>query len=133
MNEKQSSPNLTKEALICGIVAILFIIVMWFIPLTTNLKVAFIILGIGIFFDVISLFYHVMTIITGRYMSGFPGVSAFFYYLFILCSQFSLVGWNETSLMPIVLYKIVDALVLLIFSMFCNFPMWFQKSREHYK
>lgn len=122
-----------NEDVICVVVALFTAVVMWLIPFAANIKIAFIIFGIGIFFDLMSLFYHVMTIVTGKYMSGFPVVGLLFYGLFLLTSQFSLVGWNETSLGRIMLYKIVDALILLVFHMICQIPMIFQKSRKHYE
>lgn len=108
------------------------VIVMWFIPSTVNVKFAFVILGIGLLFDLLSLFYNLMTILTGKYMSGFPVIGFLCYLLFLLTSKFSLVGWNETSLAHIMLYKVADALILLAFYIGCQIPMRFQKSREYY-
>jgi hypothetical protein len=133
MNEARKKFPLASEYLMLLIIAPFGLIVMWFLPASLNLKIAFAILCFGIFFDLMSLFYHVMTIVTGKYMSGFPVIGLFFYGLFILSSQFSLVGWKEASYVRIVLYKIVDALVLLAFHICCQLPMRFQKSREHYE
>lgn len=132
MSEKLNWSAFAKEVVIY-IVALLAVAAMWLLPTTTNIKIAFAILGIGIFFDLISLFYHVMTIVTGKYMSGFPVVGLFFYGLFLLTSQFSLAGWNEMSLAHALIYKVVDALILLAFHIGCQIPMRFQKSREHYE
>jgi hypothetical protein len=133
MSVKQEGSAFAREVVIYVVVALLAVVVMWLLPSNANIKIVVVILGIGIFFDLVSLFFHVMTIVTGKYMSGFPIVGLLFYVLFLLTSRFSLAGWNEISLGGIMLYKIVDALILLAFHMGCQLPMRFQKPREHYE
>jgi hypothetical protein len=112
--------------------AVLCIAGMWLLPADMNFKIAFSILCFGAFFDLVSLFYHVCTIVTGKYMSGFPVVGLIFYGLFLLTAQTPLVARHETVLTRVLLYKIVDALILLAFHLCCHLPMRLQKSRESY-
>lgn len=105
----------------------------WLLPTQYHFQAVIGLLTIGVFFDIVSLFYHVMTMVTGQYMSGFPGVSLFFYAWFLLASKFSLVALHETSLVKILLFKLVDALVLVIFSCLCQLPERFQSSRDKYR
>ena len=104
----------------------------WFLPNQYHLQVVFGILGLSILFDILSLFYHVMTILTGKFMSGFPGVSLLFYLWFLLASKFSLVAMQETALLRIVIYKLVDAVILIAFSFLCHLPTRFQGPRDRY-
>jgi hypothetical protein len=113
-------------------VAVLCIAGMWLLPANINFKIAFSILCCGAFFDLVSLFYHVSTIITGKYMSGFPVIGLIFYGLFLLTAQTPLVARHETVLTRVLLYKIVDALILLAFHLCCHLPMRLRKSRESY-
>lgn len=133
MNDGLNRAAFPKEVSTYIAVTLLAVLVMWFIPLAANIKISLVILGVGILFDSVSLFYHLMTIFTGKYMSGFPVVGLLFYGLFILTSQFSLVSRNETSLSRITLYKVADALILLAFHIACQLPMRFQKPREPYE
>jgi hypothetical protein len=101
----------------------------WFLP-DEYLYVVFFILAAGVFFDVLSLFYHTMTIITGKFMSGFPLVGLFFYVWFLLACPFAVVAPKEAGLWHIVLYKLVDAAILVVFHALCQVPMFFQRPRE---
>ena len=51
----------------------------WFLP-DKHRTVVFGLLVIGIIFDMLSLFFHVKTMVTGKFMSGFPLVGLFFYH-----------------------------------------------------
>lgn len=133
MNEELNGSGFAKEDMIYVAAALLAIPVMWLLPTSTNVKIALAILGFGIVFDLLSLYCHVMTILTGKYSSGFPVVGLLFYTLFLLTSQFSPAGWHETSPGRVILYKVADALILLSFHIGCQLPMRFQKSREHYE
>jgi hypothetical protein len=113
-------------------VAVLCIAGMWVLPVDKNFKIAFSLLCFGAIFDLVSLFYHVSTIVTGKYMSGFPVVGLIFYGLFLLTAQTPLVARHETALTRVLMYKIADALILLVFHLCCHLPMRLQKSRESY-
>ncbi len=101
-------------------------ILVWFLPKIYNIKVAGSVLGVGIFFDIASLFYHIISLVTKRRMSGFL-VSYYFYLWFIIASNFSLVGIRETQIQRILLFKLVDATILIVFSLLCHLPSRFYK------
>lgn len=50
----------------------------WFLPDGYHLMVVVGLLGLGLLFDLLSAFYHVMTLVTGKFSSGFPGVGLIF-------------------------------------------------------
>ncbi|MEG3975794.1 hypothetical protein QT970_14405 [Microcoleus sp. herbarium8] len=98
----------------------------WFVPQKYSFPVIFGALGVGLFFDVVSLFYAVMTLRTGRYMSGFPGVSLLCYAWLLVALKFPLVARHETRIDRIILFKLVDAGILYGFSFLCHLPASFQ-------
>jgi hypothetical protein len=108
-------------------------VVAWFLPDEYNRKSAFVLLSIGVAFDLLSLFYHVMTIATGKFMSGFPLVGLIFYVWFLLASRFSLVGWGETEMGRVLLFKLADLAGLAAFHAFCQLPIFLQKPRSENK
>ena len=102
----------------------------WFVPKKYYFQIISGTLGLGIFFDLVSLFYHVMTLITGRYMSGFPGLSLICYAWFLVAWKFPIVARHETQIDRIILFKLVDAGILYGFSFLCHLPARFQPLRE---
>lgn len=104
----------------------------WFLPDEYH-RIVFGLLAIGVLFDLLSLFYHVMTLATGKFMSGFPVVGLFFYAWFLLASRFSLVGWEQTELSHVLLFKLADGALLLVLHALCQLPMLLQKPRSEYK
>ncbi len=82
------------------------------LPGKFNLRVAFGLLGTGIVFDAISLFYRVLTLVTGRFSSGFPLIGLIFYFWFTLASHFSLVAPHETAPGRLLAYKMADFALL---------------------
>ena len=105
----------------------------WLVPLDYNYKFAFFLLGCGIFFDVFSFIFHVSTIITKKYSSGFGGFGLVFYGWFIVVARFSIAGRNQTTVTNILLFKVADILLLLGFHMLCHFPVKFHEPRENYE
>lgn len=105
----------------------------WFIPGEYHNLFAYSLLGIGIFFDVMSFFYHILTILTRKYMSGFPFIGLFFYGWFILASRFSLTAPEGTPFPQIIAFKAVDAFALMALHALFQSPMFLQGSREKYR
>jgi hypothetical protein len=108
-------------------------VIAWFLPDQYNRNMAVGILAMGTLFDLLSLFYHVMTLLTGKYMSGFPLVGLVFYIWFLLASRFPLMSWEETELGSLWLFKLVDGALLFGFHALCQLPMFLQKPRSEYK
>jgi hypothetical protein len=90
-------------------------------------------LGLGVMFDLLSLFYHTMTLLTRKYMSGFPYVGLLFYGWFLLASRFALTAPHETTFGRIVAFKCLDALLLIAFHGLCQSPAFLQGPRQNYK
>ncbi len=105
----------------------------WFLPDEYHRKVTIGLLAIGVFFDLLSLFYHLMTMAIGKFLSGFPMVGLFFYAWFILSSRYSLVAWGETDLDRVLLFKLADLAMLLALHALCQLPTLRQKPRSEYK
>jgi hypothetical protein len=108
-------------------------VIAWFLPEKYNRMLALGFLAIGILFDLLSLLYHAMTLLTGKYMSGFPVVGLLFYVWFLMVSRFSLVNWEETDLGRLLLFKLEDFVLLFGFHALCQLPMFLQKPRSEYK
>ena len=104
----------------------------WFLP-DEYLYVVFGALSLGVLFDLISLVAHVLTLITGRFSSGFPLLGLFMYGWFILAYRKSLLVPDETSLPWLVLYKLLDLLLLAGLHLLCHLPMFLQKPRDQYR
>lgn len=102
----------------------------WFIPGKYHFQFVFGILILGIIFDLLSLFFHSITLITRKFMSGFPYVGLFFYAWFLFASNFSLVAQQETSILRILMFKLVDATLLVAIHGLCQLPMFFKGPRE---
>lgn len=107
----------------------------WFTPGGDKYHVGFVFgfLLIGIFFDLMSLFFHSMTLATGKHMSGFPFVGLIFYAWFLIASKFSLVAYWETSPLQILQFKFCDAMLLSAFHFFCQSPLLFREWRDKQK
>ena len=104
----------------------------WLAPDDWHYSITLPILGLGVFFDLISLAAHVSTLISNKYYSGFPGVGGFFYCWFIISSRFSLVGSGGAALPRVLLFKVADAVLLLGLHVLCQSPMGLRMSREDY-
>jgi len=80
-------------------------------------------LCIGFLFDAMSIFYHAATIVTRKYMSGFPLVALFFYVGFVFTSPFALVAPKEEELSNILFYKMIDVVLLVAIHAACQSPI----------
>jgi len=101
-------------------IAAVLILIARLLPDQDNRKVTAWALGIGVVFDLLSLFYHIMTMVTGKYMSGWPGLGLIFYAYFLVASRFSLVGPSETELGRVLLFKLADLVLLVAFHALCQ-------------
>jgi hypothetical protein len=104
----------------------------WFLP-DEYLPFVFAILILGLLFDLMSLLYHVLTLVTGRFMSGFPLVGLLFYGWFVLAYRRSLLAPHEEAVGQVVLYKLLDLLLLAGLHLLFQLPMCFQGPRGKYR
>jgi len=132
MNDKRITGVLPEVASYIAII-LLSSVGAWFIPGKYHYQLVIGFLVIGVVFDLLSLFFHTMTLITRKFMSGFPFVGLFFYVWFLLASRFSLVAREETSMPRILMFKLADAALLIAFHGLCHFPMFFKGPHENYK
>jgi hypothetical protein len=124
-------PNVEIGALL-AVVAV-HSVVAWFLPEWYHRRFVLAPLAAGFCFDLMSAFYHIMTLVTGKFMSGFPLVGLFFYAWFLLASRFTLTGGEQQGLAGVLLFKLVDAAVLLGFHALCQSWMFLQKPRSEYQ
>jgi len=92
-----------------------------------NRRAAFMVLGLGLTFDVLSLTIRIRSILVKKQSSGFPVIGLLCYVWFILVSKFSLVGWTQTEPYYILLFKIADGALLFGFHTLCNGRMRFRR------
>jgi hypothetical protein len=104
----------------------------WFLP-DQYLGFVFAILALGLLFDLLSLFSHLMTLATGKYKSGFPLVGLLFYVWFVLAYRRSLIAPHEEGLGYIALFKLLDLLLLAGVHLLFQAPMLFQRPRDKYR
>jgi hypothetical protein len=102
----------------------------WFLP-DEKLRLVFLLVIIGLFFDVFSCFCHVMTLVTRQYSSGFPMLGLVFYTWHILASRKALL-FSQVTGVRILLFKLIDLLFLLSVHLLFQLPMFFQGPRENF-
>lgn len=90
-------------------------------------------LAVGVLFDVLSCFYHIMTLATGKFMSGFPLVGLFCYLWFVLASRTPLVAPDATGFGSILGAKVLDAVLLSGLHLLFQSPSLLQGPRDKYK
>ncbi len=132
MTERQKSWSLATEDVLLLLLIPASSIAAWFLP-DPYLHFLFAIVALGLLFDLLSFFYHVMTLATGKYMSGFPLVGLGFYGWFLLAYRRSLVAPQEETLGRILLFKLLDLLLFLGLHVLFQLPMFFQGRREKYR
>ena len=98
----------------------------WFVPDRLNAMVMWI-LGVGVFFDLVSLFCYFMTFLTGKYHSGLPLLGLVCYAWFLLAYRKSLFVPEESALSAILFYKLFEGLLLAGFHVLCHLPGFFQR------
>jgi len=92
-----------------------------------NRRASFIVLGLGLTFDVLSLTIRIRSKLAKKQSSGFPVIGLLFYVWFLIVSKFSLVGWMQTDPFYIFLFKIADGALLFGFHTLCNGRMRFRR------
>jgi hypothetical protein len=101
----------------------------WFLP-EPYVRFLFAILVLGLLFDLLSLFYHVLTLATGKFRSGFPLVGLLLYVWFVLAYPKSLLAPNETEPIRVLLFKPLDLVLLVSLHLLFQLPLFFKRSRE---
>jgi hypothetical protein len=96
----------------------------WFLPQKYNFQVTLPVLGMGITFDLFSLFCYLEGIRAKRNISGVP-LGFICYPWFLIAAKFALTSLKETQIERILLFKVLDGLILFGFFYLCTFPARF--------
>jgi len=84
-----------------------------------------ILLGIGLFFDAMSVVAYISTLVTKRYSSGFLGFGfVCFFWAWLSCPAAVLLSTPQ-SLAVLWLAKLLDLVALFVLSMCFHVPFWF--------
>jgi hypothetical protein len=101
-------------------------ILLWHWAEMRNHAVKFL-LGLGIFFDVMSTVAYLSTLITRRYSSGFLGFGFICFLWAWLSYPASVIIQTPQSLPMLWLAKLPDLVALFLFSACFHFPFWFMR------
>jgi hypothetical protein len=115
-----------REVLFAVAAVLAFSVAAWFLPDRLIWMLTWI-LGVGVCFDLFSVFCYLMTFLTGKYHSGLPIVGLVCYASFLLAYRKSLLAPEESALSVILLNKVLEGLLLTGFHVLCQLPGFFQR------